>query len=290
MKDELMKLKIARELCDNSKIYDVKFIDKILDIAINSKGLNDYVKDYEVSSNEDKSNVAEYNGETKKIVVYEKNMGDKIFNDLLHTTKAYSETEKRLYINSFIAQVLLHEVEHANQKRIVKTENGLESSLLKLCEFEISPKIETLLKNGKIDIMEAQLYIETKLNKYTTIYTELYECAPHERLAQIKSYQEIIDSLGFIDRYNIVTRRKEIEKLGTVLNGYDDTHSPTITYLSNQGREEELKQFDWYNEDENESIRLSKERYNLKDRMKFGLPIDSKERQFVKEIRQDMSL
>lgn len=290
MKDELMKLKIARALCDNTKIYDRNFISEILDIAVNSKGLNDYVKTYEVNASEVKNNVAEYNGETKRITVYEKSMGERILADLFHTTAGYSDFEKRLSINAFIAQILLHEVEHANQKRIVKTENDLEAQILKLCEFEINPKIETLVETGNIDMEEAKLYIETKLHKYTTIYNELYEYAPDERLAQIKSYQEIIDSLGFIDRHSIVTRKKEIEKLGTVLNGYDDTSSPTITYLSNQGREKELKQFDWYSEDKEKAIKLSQDKYTLRYRMKYGLPIDEKEHQLVKEIHQDMSL
>lgn len=290
MKDELMKLKIARALCDNKKIYDRNFISEILDIAVNNKGLNDYVKNYEIITSKDKRNVAEYNGETKKIVVYEKNMGEKILGDLIFTTAGYSDFEKRLFINSFVAQILLHEVEHANQKRIVKTANDLEAQILKLCEFEISPKIETLVETGNIDMEEAKLYIQTKLHKYTTIYNELYEYAPDERLAQIKSYQEIIDSLGFIDRHSIVTRKKEMEKLGTVLNGYEDTSSPTITYLSNQGREKELKQFDWYSEDKEEAIKLSQDKYTLRYRMKYGLPIDEKEHQLVKEIHQDMSL
>ena len=56
MKDELMKLKIARALCNNTKnntkTLDIRFIDEILDIAIDGKKLNDYVKSYEVNVSE----------------------------------------------------------------------------------------------------------------------------------------------------------------------------------------------------------------------------------------------
>ena len=296
MKDELMELKIARALCNctknNQKTLDIKFIDEILDIAINSKELNDYVKSYEVNISEVNDNVAEYDGENKKIVIYEKSMCERIIHDLINTTICYdvNDFEKRLFINSFLAQVLLHEVEHANQKRIIENENGLESSILKLCELEIRPKSEFIFEKSETGKLLEKLRLAARLFNYRVIYKELYDYAPHERLAQIKSYQEIIDSLCFIDRHSIVTRKKEIEKLGTVLNGYDDTSSPTITYLSNQGREKELKQFDWYSDDKEEAIKLSKEKYNLKDRMKYGLPIDEKEHQLVKEIHQDMSL
>jgi len=294
MKDELMKLKIARALCNNTKnntkTLDIRFIDEILDIAIDGKKLNDYVKSYEVNVSELKDNIAEYNGETKKITVYEKSMCERLLVDLVNTTTCYdvNDFEKELLINSFIAQVLLHEVEHANQKRIIENENGLESSILKLCEFEISPKTEILFEKGGYDSLLEKLHIAARLFKYKVLYNELYDYAPHERLAEIKSNQEIVDSLSFIDRNNIVMRKREIRKLKSVLSGYDDTFSPTITYLSKQANEK-LKQFDWYSDSEEETIKLSKEKYNLKDRMKFGLPIDKKEKQFVKEIYIDMS-
>lgn len=295
MKDELMKLKIARSLYnnpnDNLKALDIKFIDEILDIAVNSKELNDYVKAYEVNTSEVKSNVAEYDGETKKIVIYEKSMCERILFDLINTTICYdvNDFEKRLFINSFLVQVLLHEIEHANQKRIIENENGLEASILKLCEFEISPKSELLFEKSETGKLLAKLHVAARLFKYKVLYKELYDYAPHERLAEIKSNQEIADSLSFIDRNNIVMKKREISKLESVLRGYEGTFSPTINYLYNQDRIQELKSFDWYSDSEEEAIKLSKERYNLKDRMKYGLPIDEKEHQFVKEIFRDMS-
>ena len=288
---ELMDLKIARLLCDytkNSKVYDVKFIDAVLDIAVNGKKLNKYLRNYEINMSELKANAAEYNGETKKVVIYKKSMCD-YFRTIFKTISMFPIEERILYMNSVAAQVLLHEVEHANQKKIIDTEDGIESRILKLCEFEDMSKIEILLDRGEINEDEVELYIGTKLDRYSRNYTKLYDYAPHERLAQIKSYQEIIDALKFIDIFSKVTKDKEYNKLENVLRGYEDTFSPTIIYLNEQGRNKDLKKFDWYSDDKEEAIKLSKEKYNLKDRMKYGLPVNKDEYQFVKKIYEDMT-
>ena len=68
-----------------------------------------------------------------------------------------------------------------------------------------------------------------------------------------------------------------INKYESMRSGYTETYSPTIKYFTVQGKSNELKSFDWYSEDEEETKRLSREIYCLQDRIKYGLPIDDDE-------------
>jgi hypothetical protein len=291
IKKELMSLNIARLLAEylsENKIYDIRFIDRILNTAIESKGLENYISNYEYNVSDIIKKAADYNGETKRIVIYGRSMID-FFESQSEYTNTFTEEERLLYMNTVLTQTLLHEVEHANQNKKINTEDNLEAQILRLCKIKDVSKIQRLVEQGEITEDDGKKYLETKQKEYITTYHKLYDYAPHERLAEIKSHQEIIDALGYIDRYSIVTRSQEIDKLGNVLRGYDDTFSPTITYLNAQGRNKDLKQFDWYSDDEEEAIKLSKERYSLKDRMEYGLPVDNQEYQFVNKILKGMT-
>lgn len=286
--NEKMQLELARLLYDYSldnKMINKTYIDKLMDIIINGKGLSDYVKKYEIS--EKNSNMtAGYVYSSKKITIYAKKIYENILNEMQYTT-LLPEDERYLFMNSMMTQIILHELEHANQRKIIDAENNLEADILRLCEFDFH-KYEKINK-GLISKKTANSYIAEKIVEYKHNCKALYDYAPHERLAQIKSYQELIDALRLFKDNSRIIEFEEFYKLGNILNGYKDTSSPTIDYLNTQGRNEELKSFDWYSDDEDESIKLSQDRYTLRDRMKYGLPIDEKEHQYVKEIFRDMS-
>ncbi|MGM9850332.1 MAG: hypothetical protein ACI31V_05505 [Bacilli bacterium] len=286
--NEKMQLELARLLYDyslNNKMINKTYIDKLMDIIINGKGLNDYVEKYEIS--EKNSNMtASYIYSSKKITIYCKKLYEDFLNEMQYTI-LLPEDERYLFMNSMMTQIILHELEHANQRRIIHNENNLEANILKLCEFDFH-KYEKI-KKGLTSKTTANLYMIEKMMEYMDNCEALYDYAPNERLAQIKSYQELIDALRLFKDNSRIIEFEEFYKLGNILNGYKDTSSPTIDYLNTQGRNEELKSFDWYSDDEDESIKLSQDRYTLRDRMKYGLPIDEKEHQYVKEIFRDMS-
>ena len=288
--NENTQLQLARLLYDyssNNNMVNKAYIDKLMDIVVNGKNLNDYVSNYEISG-ENSSLDAGYIYSSRKITIYAKKIYGIILNEMRYAT-LLPDDEKYLFINSIITQIILHEIEHANQRRIIEKENNLESDILKLCEFKELTKIDELESKGLINDLEAKYYKTIEMSEYMNTYHELYEYAPDERLAQIKSYQELIDSLRFFKDNSKILELEELYKLGNILNAYRDTSSPTITYLNTQGRNEELKQFDWYSDSEEEAIKLSQNKFVLRDRIKYGLPIDKKEKQFVKEIYIDMS-
>ena len=72
-----------------------------------------------------------------------------------------SNFEKTLYKNLSLVQVILHEIEHANQEKISYIENTLEAFIIRMA------------------------YTVDK-----SYFESLYEYSPQERLAEIKSYRE----------------------------------------------------------------------------------------------------
>ena len=104
-------------------------------------------------------------------------------------------------------QILLHEIEHANQTKISYTDNTLEVFILRM-SYTVN-----------------DYYSET-----------LYEYSPQERMAEIKSYKEIISLISFIENklYNLPTIL-ETEKLQRLLRGYHYNQgkisSPIITFF-----------------------------------------------------------
>ena len=118
-------LKIIYNKSINNKIIDINDIDKILELLINEKQLNNYVLNIDVQSIRS-NNLASYSSHSKKITIYSYTielMLKNIENNILNI----SDFEKILYKNLSLLQVLLHEIEHANQERIAYIENTLES-------------------------------------------------------------------------------------------------------------------------------------------------------------------
>lgn len=77
--------------------------------------------------------------------------------------------EKTLYKNLSLLQILLHEIEHANQTKIAYTENTLEAFIIRMTY--------------------------TVCESY---FEGLYEYSPQERLAEIESYRKIISLISYI--------------------------------------------------------------------------------------------
>ena len=143
-------LKIIYDKTINNKIIDFKDIEKILDLLIVEKSLP-------IRSN----NLASYSNYSKKITIYTE-MIDKMVKDIENNLLNVNGFETTLYKNLSILQILLHEVEHANQQKIAYNDNTLEALIIRL----------SYLVNYDYD-------------------EKMYEYCPEERLAEIKSFEEI---------------------------------------------------------------------------------------------------
>jgi len=276
---ELMQFELIRLLFDysnNNKLVDEKFIDKLLEIIVNKSKLKEYVKDYSIIDEINLKNAkpeiiaAEYDINEKKITISKKGVDDALQHGNQYRYKFVgSDIEQCAYMNLIVTQIILHELEHARQQKIITTGNDMEAKILRQCSNTHDRKtVEKLVRKGEIDIISALIYSVETLKQYIKNYTDFYIYAPHERLAEIKSFNQIIESLNYIKSY--VPRLINFQEaclLERMLMGYDEnTYSPTITFLSKLKKQEQLKQFDWYSDNPEEALKLSKQHYSLEER------------------------
>lgn len=241
-------LKIIYNKSINNKIIDINDIDKILELLINEKQLNNYVLNIDVQSIRS-NNLASYSSHSKKITIYSYTielMLKNIENNILNI----SDFEKILYKNLSLLQVLLHEIEHANQERIAYIENTLESFILRMAY--------------------------TVDNSY---FESLYEYSPQERLAEIKSYREVISLVSYIkNKLNKLPLILEMNELQRFLRGYHYSQgkvsSPLIMFFKHGNKELVLQSFDWYCKNSLDMVYLQ---YDLYERFNYGLPISLEE-------------
>ena len=103
---------------------------------------------------------------------------------------------------------------------------------------------------------------------------KLYEYCPEERLAEIKSFEEINILIGYINnKLNILPNIVEMEKLKRQLRGYhyknDCINVPIIDYFNLGNKWRLLDAFDL-----SSSVL---EKYTLSERFKYGFPISINE-------------
>ncbi len=232
-------LRIIYDKSLNNKILNQNDIEKLIEYIVINKSLNDYILNIDfqpIRSN----NLASYSTYTKIITIYTKTI-DKMITNLENNFLSTNNFEKILYKNLSILQVILHEIEHANQQRIAYKDNTLEALVLRLSYL---------------------------------VNNEIYEISPEERLAEIKSFNEIYNLINYLDinLYSISNIIK-IDKLKRQLRGYhyknNNITSPTVDYFTLGNKKTLL-----------EALHLKDniyDKYTLEDRFKYGFPISLEE-------------
>ncbi len=239
-------LKIIYDKSIENKIIDLKDIEKILELLIIDKCLDDYITNIDIKPIIS-DNLASYSTTAKNIIIYTGTL-ELMIKNIEKNLLIESDIEKNLYKNLSILQILLHEVEHANQERISYTENSLESFVIRIS------------------------YLVSNYNE------NLYEYCPKERLAEIKSFEEILSLIMIInDKLEKLLKIIENEKLLRLLRGYHYSkflvNCPFITYFKLGNKEEILKSFDWHSDIQENTVSQVSNIYDLNLRMKFGFPI-----------------
>lgn len=283
--DDMYK-KILRLLFDYSKNYklvDINYIDKLIEIVVNEEELGDYIKSSRIVTSLESDGlldgygsqytVATYTPFTRKISVYENSVNE-MLEKLSQSNYGFSDIENLFYQNLCVTQTLLHEVEHANQAKIKHEDNSLEAEILRLSDLSIEPR--DISKNINTDYVDYAIYL-SKLREQN--YKENYKYAPFERLAEVKSYGELVDILSQIKDYipNLVEYEK-YKMYRSMICGFD-VFSPTIYYIEENAKDVSGNcYFDWYDSSNKElSLEKCKKKYSKYDRLKYGLMIDNDE-------------
>lgn len=231
-------LKIIYDKSIKNKILDINDINKILELLVVNKNLNDYISNIciqPIRSN----NLASYSSYTKDITIYTKVI-DIMIENIEKTILIANDFEISLYKNLSILQVILHEVEHAYQQKIAFTENNLESFIIRM---------SFLIPNA---------------------YEEpLYEYCPEERLAEIKSYQDILTTLQYLKNKPLeLFDLLNTEKLQRLLRGY---------HYNNGIIEEPLTKFFVLGNKPELIVGIEPNTDILEERMKYGFSITTDE-------------
>ena len=229
--------KIIYDKTQAKNIIDIPDIEKIVDLVINKKSLNNYIKNKNIQHK--RSNyLASYSVKSNDITIYLYTV-EKLKKDLNNQLINIGGFEKLLFVNLLILQIILHEIEHANQQKEIQYVDNLEAFIIKLSYL---------------------------VNFDTNNNEKLYECFPEERFAEIKSISEVTSMINYIKNKSLVLEEIfELEKLKRYLRGYHFQNSllksPTIEYFSIGQREEYLDLF---------NLDLSR---TLKERLYYGIPI-----------------
>lgn len=293
-----MEKRLLRLIYDYSvldKKIDNSYIEKFVDIVVSEKKLNGYVSDIELHPDDDsykgnKTALAVYNPLSKRIIIYTNGILELLYRNDKYR-KLFTRVENAFYAKIQISQIVLHELEHANQRKKIDNEESLESQILRLSMADISiDKLKSLLDKG-FTMEQLMLYIYYKGKIRTSNYKANYEKAPEERLADIKSHKEIISILENIKEYVPNLIDFEITNLlENMIRGYTDKgdyiEPPTIRYLLDNGNQVGLSKFDWYDDDAYKALKKSKDNYSLNDRLNFGLMIDEDEYYKSKQMLQ----
>ncbi len=296
-----MEEQILRLIYDYSinglSVADPKFINKLVEIVVNERKLENYVTGIEFSSlTKDEETVvcAGYMPFQKKIVID--------FKAIFYTLECQngkvasfnSLLEQNMFMNLVITQYILHELEHALQTK--KADDKI-NNLLEVKLIRISFKLEQAIKNPKFleyfSTIEDKIKLLIYLENYKKLYREFYRFNPTERMAEIYSYKTLIGSLELIKKQIIALYSYENSLLLKKLTaGYSEASEtmfdmksnlwkasicPTQTYLYGTGQGEKWTGFDFYDDDTKKLIENVQREYTLSKRLALGLPITSLE-------------
>lgn len=265
-------LDLLIDYSDKEKILDFDYITKVVEIAIKEKSLEEYINGVEIHEN--LSNVYNvqcggiYSTDSLKITISQ-HMIDEYYKRV-HKSSAerLSVYDELLLSNSLSTQVILHEIEHANQLKKIDEGKNFESSLLKAAYSFYLNVYDKDLGIGKLETFD-----------YMSLKQSYGPIMPHERLADINSMYEIVDILEPIYDYvhPKIKQFMETRLYKFYTKGYSDEDlEPTESYLADYtalnipGTERHFND-EFYN-----FLALEKES-ELKNRMLYGLGITKNE-------------
>lgn len=166
-----MESKLLRLIFDyskNGKLVDKAYLEKLIDLVVNSKDISKYVQNSEIVSSGAEETMdgillAEYRPNRKLIRIYSEAM-ERMLEDHDRYQELFNGIEQIFYKNVLITQIILHELEHANQRRIIEKEDTLESKVLKTSVTNIDIDLVSTLLNEGFTIDQILYYIRREKN------------------------------------------------------------------------------------------------------------------------------
>ena len=278
-------LKLIYDYSRNSRFVDVRFIDKLIELVVRNRSLDSYVKRVAFTNALRKDNYsivcAAYDVYGSSVVVDTESFAT-ILNRDDRFDCLFNDIEVFFYRNYKIAQIILHELEHASQFKKSDNENdkSVEAEIIRAClclnTTLRSSKMQELLRSND----EFNKFFELVLKSHKATYREYYKLCPIERLAEIYSHRTLLDSIELIK--DITPRLYDFYLTSlaeSMLLGYEEAWKegscPTQVYLKAIKLEDSWNELDF--SDESQTGALNK-------RLLLGLPVSQSEYDSVNEI------
>ncbi len=274
--------KLIYDYVKNHKEIDANFVDKTIEIMVKSFDLHDYVRTVNINTNpqdiSSRISLASYSYPIRRINVYLH-----IFKDIFYNSVnlfPFNEWERIFYIYFSLLHILSHELEHAKQfkKLYTKTSNNdIEKVLLGSC-YRMYSVFDLDIINGLYKAGYNDDQIDIYLKQKHQLYEDNYDFAPHERMAECRSYRNVISILELVkDACPTLLTLEQFNLFSNYIRGYDSSAIPTWNYLTAIGNMN-----DWY------TVQRMGLDLNLHDRMLFGLEIKNNEYSAVANYTDDL--
>lgn len=175
MNDKLLEILANKVLESENKDVDIElFIRDICNTIIESLDLKEYVKDVQIQDSSSVNSKARGSIDNDGIMTIYKNGIEQDFADIIKKSSGLSEYEIKLYKFIHLLKTIIHELEHANQRKLVK-EDKEESS------------IETF-------------FINKSNSKDNPVFRFcLYQSLPTENMAELKANRSITKIVEFLE-------------------------------------------------------------------------------------------
>ena len=261
-------LKLTMDYITKEKNIDVHYIDRIIEIIVNAKELNAYVRNLQINQ-AIKANPINYDR-------YEKIINGNLEEMIRSIPKEFNNLDdyNKILCGYFhIIQLISHEICHARDyKRCIVGPKDIETKILKLSYYNLLIKRYELLNGKRLPSFILKRINETEEKRYQ-LYKALWNYAPFERIAQIDSFEDVGWMASEI-KSELLTNYAFYQKLRNNLDAYASLRqfikqsyiSPTSFYLiQNNVR--------W------QPIQIEKEAMDLdlKKRLRLGLNITKTE-------------
>ena len=267
--DEIRENKLVEEIfclitnyMNKDKDIDLDFLRIVVSIFIYYKKVSDYVNNVKI------------NNKSKLLGSYcpiEKDISINLVRILkdLDSYKIFNKEEKSFYKYLRVIKVLLHELEHANQKKLKYENNSLESKILIESDALYDKLFFDYISINKSFSLKRSILID-KIDNYYRKYRKYYIFSPNERLASLKAD---ITSLKLSKRLqsNMIYDYEEFKYNTHRINPYIKQDNPTKYYI-----EKVNKKYNGWNELESLCSNL-----NFEDRLMLGLEISLDEYRII---------
>lgn len=292
---ELNILKLIYEYSIRFKPIDRDFVEKLVGIVIGKKQLQDYVKGIhydlsEVKEEYGKVRVACYDVLDRVISVNIDAMNEYLVNFDERYSDIFNRDEQLFYKNELFTQAILHELEHANQNKKYNVVTDLGNTEKILIEMALrtsyslkDPKMffNNLMSNGYSE-EQIMKWMEEEVKKVKTFY----EVNPIERLAEIRSYDTLANSLNPLsgelpNLYDYMY----FNYLNSLISGYEydgnQLIAPTVAYINGMNFTNEWPRFTFYDSEPKTMVMKLNQKHTLMERLSLGLPISFEEHEKV---------